>query len=233
MLALLVWVVAVLSVVIQAQDRSASVCPSAPWTHGPPLTIIAGIGDSGTRGVASTIQQLTGAHLCANFVEGREDCAIMAWRLLNGNDFSYLLRRVVEHNASVGAVTPTLQQVPFVDTEHVAGISRKMCSALLQLWNSKATQEDIERRGVWGFKSHWLALPLWVEVLGSTSRLKYIHVIRNGPDIALGDNQNQFSKYCSAMSSGCNSGVASRVAWWHSLNNMVIRYLGEASECNW
>ena len=99
---------------------------------------------------------------------------------------------------SVGA-TGALEDV--LRDGRARAIRNELCRRLSLVFDLPATQSALKISGVWGFKSpeQWQALPFWRDILGD--RLRYVHVVRDGHDVVLGNQQGQYWKYCAAACS--------------------------------
>jgi len=90
--------------------------------------------------------------------------------------------------------------------------------------------------GLWGLKHprSTFVLPYINYVLGK-NRMKYIHVVRDGRDIASGENQFFFYQVCkyyypANLLHKCDPTVENRIEFWSRLNLDVIRWVKETLE---
>ena len=81
--------------------------------------------------------------------------------------------------------------------------------------------------GKWGWKAPHSIYYLPFFDYYFSGRFRFIHVIRDGRDIALGDNQNQYKGACSKADSvggECDSSISSRLLYWAVMNMEVFDY---------
>jgi hypothetical protein len=186
------------------------------WDIGPrgPV-IIGGIGDSGTRGARLLVDAITGYKTCP--VPGCNEAGdnTLMFRFTAGRVFKRNGRRM-NYNA-----TRDIAPDQLVDFEH------HMCLGTL----FTLMREDKRRatRGRWGWKApHSIYfMPFFQHFFDG--KLRFIHVIRDGRDVALGDNQNQYQSVCGkteeTRSLGCDpKSLSNRLLFWAMMNLQAYEY---------
>jgi hypothetical protein len=220
-------------------------CPNATWRKHLPFVIISGIGDSGTRGVAQAVKDITGHQLCGGGVRALEDCELMRigefkQNLIENSILAYTLNQH-QSNLELFPNVPEFDYLPG-GFKHSARFMWYMCEALNFVFQLNETQRAIKDNQPWGFKQpeHWQLLPLWKHILGGFDGLRYIHVIRDGHDVAFGGNKSPYIKYCQGAASkspkhdcqyaakskaDSDEGIEERMLTWAKLNAMTVDYL--------
>lgn len=151
------------------------------------MVVIGGIGDSGTRGVAATVEALVGKPLCVAERlkrDGSLDC--VAWKRTDLSNIVRVLRRAEAH----ASASPSFLH-GIVHTVHAE------CSWFCSAMDKALTTADGSSGRGWKDPESWVWLPLLRASLGAA--LRYIHVVRDVRDVVLNANQCQFLKFCDAL----------------------------------
>lgn len=157
---------------------------------------IGGVGGSGTRLIASIVQQL-GFYMGSDLNDSMDNLLFTLlfkrkelWPIdSNQNEIAYLLKLFVDHmqNGTVfkGKDLKFVEQVANQDR-----LQHKSDWLQQRLKNSLSNQSKGEPRRLWGWKepNTHIFLPALEQTIPS---IKYIHVMRHGLDMAYSSNQNQ------------------------------------------
>lgn len=186
------------------------------WDIGPrgPV-IVGGIGDSGTRGARLLVDALTGYQTCP--VPGCNEAGdnVLMFRFTAGRVFQRNGRRVF-YNAT--------RDIP---EEQLRDFSHHMC--LGTLFTLMREDKRAATRGRWGWKAPHSIYYLPFFEYFFEGKLRFVHVIRDGRDVALGDNQNQYQAICGKTQEtrdlGCDpKSLSNRLLFWALMNLQVFEY---------
>ena len=194
---------------------------------------IGGIGGSGTRVVARMLME------CGIFMGGD---------LNSANDnlwFSLLFRRdeifseSPEQLASLSSVfVKAMCSVPLSGTEIT--LVRQLASTprpeLPTRWlrqradSLQASTRSSPNKGPWGWKEPNTHIVIH-QLLHTIPGLRYIHVIRNGLDMAYSANQNQLQLWGRhLLGEECPTGPRCALRFWHRANRRVIELLADTPD---
>jgi hypothetical protein len=205
-----------------SKKSSVAPCGCQLRTAHSPIVVIGGIGDSGTRGVAATVEALINRSLCLN---GRDrvnlDCR--SWRY---PPMEAMLPRLLQR-ARGGSSTEGCgdhhshsrdgangrdgttdggndgstvgDQTSFMDALAAAPqCFPSLCSEVCKRIRWQEPLADANGT-VWGWKEpeSWVLMPLLAKLLGE--RLRFVHVVRDVRDVMLTSNQCQYLKFCDVL----------------------------------
>ena len=192
--------------------------------------VIGGIGDSGTRGARSVVMHLGGTQMLAaqDVNPLSKDSQIFMARYAVRD-----LRNRTEHKGPAGFYNPGIKGAHSLDYNASSMSASKWSMGrqfvaqmvLKSMETSHGLREPGARLDPWGFKHPRtaLVLPLLHSVLGE--RFKFIHVLRDGKDVAMGDNNRLFREQCAKYyGRQCPNTLLLKTQFWSDLNFDVARF---------
>lgn len=205
--------------------------------------IISGVGGSGTRVAAEIFQHLN--YYLGNDLNNAKDNLwftflfkrpIVYSKYANGDFHDFDKAVNIFKRAMMGRKFNIISELPFIisssyqaakiaaDKRGVNEGGRQFLKRIFSILFQKKTK--LKNYTGWGWKepnSH-----LFIERLHyNFPKLKYIHTIRNGLDMAFSSNQNQvklWGKYFGINLKGSNVTPADSLKYWIAANKKVIRY---------
>ena len=214
----------------RAHPRSRAHCVVRGGPLGP--VIIGGIGVSGTRGAAQMLAEGFGFEMCPK-PSNNASHKIAGWSKCNSardNTVMFKLQgnKLLEH--SKGRLNYDPHELP---RSFHAALFYHMCLGInftLQTLYDEPTINDAKMAedSKWGWKSprSIYYLPYYKAILGDAFR--FIHVVRDGRDVALADNQRQYHSLCVSVA-GITPGTDSCGSWQEHKYDSKGRY-DEGSE---
>ena len=165
--------------------------PSLTSTHRHPTVAVGGLGGSGTRVVAEILHH-AGVSIGNDLNRSLDDML-----------FTFIFRRHETAKTSAQQITELAELYTTLRTSGAGSLSERENELLEQLisepafqfapgWNRKRRQKIVEQKlsAVWGWKEP--NTHVFVESLFELyPAIRYVHVVRNGLDMAYSDNQNQ------------------------------------------
>ena len=115
-----------------------------------------------------------------------------------------------------------------VGRQYFAKMAFASLKATLSFGGAFKKTAEMPRGHPWGFKHPRtaLVLPYALDVLGT--RFKFVQVVRDGKDVAMGENQKLFSDHCGRYyGKSCFGGLLPRVQFWADLNLEVTAWCRE------
>jgi len=201
--------------------------------------LVGGIGDSGTRGVQILLAHL-GVDLGYRNFPGIEDSVsrtddslvfmhkVQTWTcnagkmiMVNAHDI-YAAGIEKSHSLSYNERT--------FDKSELWGLGRQFAANVtLQMYNAVRKDAMIDHNlhssMLYGFKHPRtsLVLPLFHDVLGR--KFRFVHVLRDGRDVANGSNRKMFHALCSDyFNRKCENSLSDELKFWAALNLEVYHW---------
>jgi len=209
----------------------------------PPL-IVGGVGDSGTRAVAYFVTQL-GVWMGKFGVTVKKDSRdsklfINGFKTVgcdsDGLSGTKLIKSFVFYSQSIANCNSLNYNRECVEDEMTWNRGVQWASSLFRtianhtkVYTSRKANQMKFPYGLWGFKHPRSSFILPHLSYVMNRRIRYVHITRDGRDIAAGDNQYFFEsickKYHSAESPLCESKYENRIELWARLNLDVLSWL--------
>ena len=201
--------------------------------------IIGGIGDSGTRGVHDVLVNF-GVRMPAgrsttrdssdSLIYARAYSTVTTQSREEGGDREWIDQKLVYETTFIHShkVNYDEQSVGSETWHGVRQWAGKMLRRTLQAARSFRERQGQGDVDPWGFKHPRtsLLLPLWTVTLGS--KFLFVHVLRDGKDIAMGDNQDMYNKFCPAyyQRKCAADSLAQKVEFWADLVSYTTVCIG-------
>jgi len=210
----------------------------------PPL-VFGGIGDSGTRAIAYLATQL-GVWMGRYGTTVRKDSRDSRL-FINGFDtlvcggdsqlesVQQNIKSFVFYSKSIKACNSLGYDRDCVQDGEVWSQGVQWTTSLLQTladdtktYATLKTTKGMYPFGLWGFKHPRASFVLPYINFVTSNRFKYVHIVRDGRDIAAGDNQYFFNSICKKYhtddSSLCDDTLVNKIELWSRLNLDVLSW---------
>lgn len=208
----------------------------------PPL-VVGGIGDSGTRAIAYLTTQL-GVWMGKFGVTVKKDSRdsklfINGFETLTCDADQKALQSTIKsyvfYSRSIQSCKSADYHYDCVNDKRIWNIGVQWTSALFRtllnhtvVYTSRKANQEQFAFGLWGFKHPRSSFVLPYISHVTNNRFRYVHVMRDGRDIAAGDNQYFFNSVCKRYhtpdSPLCEDVYENRVELWSRLNLDVLEW---------